>query len=244
MLKRTLKGLSLVAAFLLLSSCELHVFNGGSNNNNSKSDDIAPSSEKEITEFVLADVSGTIGDEDIAVVLPFGTSTSLKPTITVSDKATVSPGSLEEQDFSVPVIYTVTAEDGSTKGYIVTVTIGTLTCEEADLEFSAALGSANCDDVTLYLDAYIDGACVAGGQMDFIQMMMQLINSGVCNATCSERSALAYSYIATGNTMSAAQQINWLANFSDCYEECVEVTADYPGDPGGLVPCKKPEPAK
>lgn len=56
--------------------------------------------------------------------LPTGTDvTALQPTIVVSDLATVSPASGEEQDFTDPVTYTVTAEDETTQEYVVTVTV-------------------------------------------------------------------------------------------------------------------------
>ena len=44
--------------------------------------------------------------------------------IKISDFATVSPKVGEKQDFSQPVAYTVTAEDGSTKVYYVVVQRG------------------------------------------------------------------------------------------------------------------------
>ncbi len=47
--------------------------------------------------------------------------TKLVPTITVSDKATVSPATNVVQDFSKAVTYTVTAEDGTTQVYAATV---------------------------------------------------------------------------------------------------------------------------
>lgn len=50
--------------------------------------------------FVVAD---TITNEELAVLVP---------TITVSDKATITPASGVAQDFTKPVVYTVTSEDG------------------------------------------------------------------------------------------------------------------------------------
>ena len=47
--------------------------------------------------------------------------TALKPTIEVSAGASVSPASGTAQDFTSPVVYTVTAQDGTTKIYTVTV---------------------------------------------------------------------------------------------------------------------------
>ncbi len=90
------------------------------------SDYTAESSEKTITSFVLKGVSGTINEinHTISVLLPAGTSvTSLVPTIAVSEGATISPVSGASRSFSSPVTYTVTAEDGSTQTYTVTVTV-------------------------------------------------------------------------------------------------------------------------
>jgi len=49
--------------------------------------------------------------------------TALKPEITVSAGATISPASGVAQDFSNPVVYTVTAQDGSTVDWTVTVLV-------------------------------------------------------------------------------------------------------------------------
>jgi hypothetical protein len=87
----------------------------------------ASNSEKEITNFVFdgyPDCPGTISSTPgITVTLPYGTSlTNLKPLITYKGKS-LSPASGVEQNFSVPgnIKYTVTADDGSTITYPVTV---------------------------------------------------------------------------------------------------------------------------
>ena len=65
----------------------------------------------------------TIEDNKITVLLPYGT-TSVTPTITVSDNATVSPASGETVDLTNgPVTYTVTAENGDTQIYTFEPTI-------------------------------------------------------------------------------------------------------------------------
>ncbi len=98
----------------------------------SKSDDATPaptkSTAKSITAFVLSsltpNVNATIDEANkaISAIVPVGTDlTKLNPTITISDKATVSPESGTVQDFSKSVVYIVTAEDGSKQGYTVTV---------------------------------------------------------------------------------------------------------------------------
>lgn len=58
----------------------------------------------------------------VALTVPYGTNvTGLVPTIVVSASATVSPASGAAADFTLPVVYTVTAEDASTQAYTVTV---------------------------------------------------------------------------------------------------------------------------
>ncbi len=89
-----------------------------------KDDPIPKSSSKDVLSFELAGlnpkVTATIDNNQATVTftLPFRTDlTKLKPTIRVSDKATISPASDTEVDMSKALTYTVTAEDGSTKSY-------------------------------------------------------------------------------------------------------------------------------
>ena len=80
-----------------------------------------------ITSFSIAEQSGSsiinTSAGTIAIEVANGTSlTALVPTITVSDGATVSPETGVAQDFTNPVVYTVTASDLTTKDWTVTVT--------------------------------------------------------------------------------------------------------------------------
>lgn len=100
------------------------------------------SSARDITSFVFNGFDpvavGEIDGTDIAVhVPPEADLTNLKPEIEVSEGATVSPASGEAQDFTEPVEYTVTAENGLTKVYTVTVTPDGegVVVEEAPFEF-------------------------------------------------------------------------------------------------------------
>ncbi|GHU93961.1 hypothetical protein FACS189479_06090 [Spirochaetia bacterium] len=84
----------------------------------------AKNGEKAITAFVIGLKQAEINDPVITIELPQGTDvTNLAPRITVSEKASVSPASGVARDFSDSITYTVTAEDGTTKDYIVIVTI-------------------------------------------------------------------------------------------------------------------------
>ncbi|NLI93675.1 MAG: hypothetical protein GX434_16230 [Peptococcaceae bacterium] len=105
--------------------------NAGNSGGSSGGDDSpALSSAKAITQFRFAGLSpainGTITEatHTITALVPAGTDlTALVPTITVSAKATVSPSSGAATNFTGPVTYTVTAENGTTQTYTVTVSV-------------------------------------------------------------------------------------------------------------------------
>jgi hypothetical protein len=103
---------------------------GCGNNNN---DTGAPSSTKAITAYSINGATGIIDEtatpKTIGVILPYGTSKmSLIATFT-STGTIVNIGSVTQtspaapHDFTNPVVYTVTAADGSSVNYIVTVTV-------------------------------------------------------------------------------------------------------------------------
>ena len=90
------------------------------------------SSEKSITSFSFFELGSKVGEvidgakHTVILVVPHGTNvTSLTPTISTSDFSAVSPDSGIVQNFTKPIIYTVTAQDGSTQSYTVTVEIAT-----------------------------------------------------------------------------------------------------------------------
>jgi hypothetical protein len=83
------------------------------------------SSAHDITLFTLAGSAGTIDHKagTITVTVPAGTDiTKLAPAIT-HNGVSIDPASGAPRDFTNPVTYTVTAEDGGTKAYTVTVTV-------------------------------------------------------------------------------------------------------------------------
>jgi hypothetical protein len=67
-------------------------------------------------------VTITPGDSILVSVPAFTDTTALEPIISITGK-TISPASGVEQNFSSPVIYTVTAADGSQVQYTVIVTV-------------------------------------------------------------------------------------------------------------------------
>lgn len=100
----------------------------GANNQASNTATTAQGSDKSITSFTLSgltpEVDGVIDYDNYKINLnvPSGTDlTNLTPTISIPADATVSPLSGVSQDFTDSVTYTVTAQDGSTQSYTVTV---------------------------------------------------------------------------------------------------------------------------
>lgn len=82
---------------------------------------VAHSSTKDITAFSINGIAGTINGSGITLTVPNGTSrASLTPTIAING-ASLIPASGEARDFTNPITYLVTAEDGSSKTYTVTV---------------------------------------------------------------------------------------------------------------------------
>lgn len=72
------------------------------------------------------DIYATVNHTEKTIVasVPFGTPLNgLTPTVSVSDKATMVSPQQGTLDFTGPVVYTITAEDGTQSSYIATITI-------------------------------------------------------------------------------------------------------------------------
>jgi hypothetical protein len=112
---------------------------------------VAPNSAKTITTFGFLSpvVSGTINEglKTISVTVPFGTDiTSLVATFyttgaVVEVGSTTQASGITANDFSDPIVYKVTAVDGSTTEYTVTVTVA-LNSAKAITEFSILIPAA------------------------------------------------------------------------------------------------------
>ncbi|GAB3517106.1 serine hydrolase [Emticicia fontis] len=123
--------LTLVALCIIIFSCKKEA-------PKSSAKDILTFSFKQSVTSVDVDVEGVITGNEIKVSLPSGTTlkglkatftTSPLATVTVNDRYQVSNASTN--DFTNPVTYKVTAEDGSTKDY--TVSISKLPSSEKQL---------------------------------------------------------------------------------------------------------------
>jgi len=89
---------------------------------------IAKEMDKSISSFrfekLKSAASGQIDEKNrtITITVPYGTNvTKLVPAITIPDKTEITPKSGQTQNFSEPVVYTVTAYDGTTREYTVYV---------------------------------------------------------------------------------------------------------------------------
>ena len=111
----------------------------------------AESSEKDIISFSIDGNEGIIAEDtkEISVTMPGDTDLqALIPEIVISDYATISPDLEEAVDFTNPVTYVVTAEDGSTQEYVVTVTLLPIT--SFSLVLKAQLVENGNDEVQAY----------------------------------------------------------------------------------------------
>lgn len=109
----------------------------------------------------IDDVNHTV---DIEVA--FGTSvTALVAEFTLSDGASATVGSTDQisgttaNDFSAPVTYTITAEDGSTQDWIVTVTVATTQSSEKEITsftVDGIIGSAIITSGDATVDATVE----------------------------------------------------------------------------------------
>lgn len=98
---------------------------------------VATTSDKAITAFSVLGVSGTVNEaaKTIAITVPNGTDvTALVATFTstggsVKVGAAIQTSGVTANDFTNPVVYTVTATDGTTTTYTVAVNVASLTAK-------------------------------------------------------------------------------------------------------------------
>jgi hypothetical protein len=121
MKKTYFKVLLLGFTFIFLTSCGTD----DDNTDNTDDTDNTPelSSQKVITDLSISGIDATIDQTSNTIFLSISETdlTTLVPTISISVNAIINPASGASQDFTNPITYTVTAEDGSTVDYIVSV---------------------------------------------------------------------------------------------------------------------------
>ncbi|MDO6518100.1 Ig-like domain-containing protein [Zobellia uliginosa] len=119
------------------------------------------SGENNILAFSLPEQMGTsIMDAEnhtISVTVPEGSERNVAPSVlSVSEGATVLPGIEEPQDFTNPVVYTVTAENGDEKEWTVTVTEEARAIEITSFSINGVEGSISDTEITLELPSGTD----------------------------------------------------------------------------------------
>ncbi len=118
---------------------------------------VAASEGKSIENFTIAGVAGEISGTTISITLPAGSdASSLTPAVQFIGNS-LSPQSGSSGDFTNPVTYTVTAEDGSTQEYTVTVIIEQSSEKDiTDFEIDGIAGVFNGTNIMVTLPAGSD----------------------------------------------------------------------------------------
>ena len=119
-----------------------------------------PSGEKQILTFTISGAAScniNQSDMTITILMPYGSSlAALVPVITVSPKASVSPPSGEARDFSAPLTYTVTAEDGATADYTVSAGVATAPSITLNLGGPSGVLTEDGDSAAIVISNYTD----------------------------------------------------------------------------------------
>ncbi len=122
-MKNTFNTLTKRIGFMVLSLIPLFWVACGDDDSSEE-----PSAENAILDFEFQGITGNTGaaidnvNYTVIDTLPANTDVSaLVPIIGISDRAAIDPPSGEAQDFTNPVVYVVTAEDGTNQVYTVTV---------------------------------------------------------------------------------------------------------------------------
>ena len=156
------------------------------------------SSAKNILTFALAgSVSTNISGTNISVNVPYGTSlTNFTPIYTISPFATVTPGSGSSQNFTTPQTYTVTAQDGSTQDYLVTVIVNS-----SVFTWKTAV-AGNWSDPLKWSNNQADGTAPgATGQADYILNFSQ---AGTYTVTNDRNSGFLLNQLNLGGAVTVA----------------------------------------
>ncbi|MCC2625310.1 MAG: hypothetical protein K0R14_1183 [Burkholderiales bacterium] len=121
------------------------------------------SSEKAITSFSLNGFTGTINGTNITVTLPYGTSVNdLVATfqttgkmVSIGDK--VQSSGITSFNYTVPITYTVTAEDGTTQNYTLTVIVASIDSKNITaFSINGLAGTINGTDIKVMLPSGTD----------------------------------------------------------------------------------------
>jgi len=174
------------------------------------------SSEKDILSFSIGETDFDIDDENLIIdgntpyCLGIDTPVNLvAPLITISDGASISPASGVAQDFTSPVIYTVTAEDGSTKEYEVTLEVE---------EFEYELGDEGPTGGWIF---YIDEACAFYEEWTYLEAAPEDLDTQAWSSVIDEEIGTTEEGIGTGlsNTLAIMEQVGHTTSAANSCQE-------------------------
>ncbi len=162
----------------------------------------APSTGNDIVSFRFEEldpaVNGIISasDHSVSLEVPSGTSvTALVPTVGISENATVAPASGVAQDFSSAVTYTVTAQDGVTQDWMVTVSVASAG--------KTTLFSEDFENINIIPSDWViinnDGHPQAAGEERW-QDSAWVVTTSTRNELAGTKMAMASSYVIMENT--------------------------------------------
>ena len=190
---------------LICFSCKKHTLQNDKSEEMDEVDTtVTISSEKQITAFGFDEppAAGVINEttKTIAVDLPSGTNISMfTPVIEVSSKALVRPASGVTQNFIQPVIYTVTAEDGSKAQYTVTVNM-----ENIFVKVENASEYSNVVKVKLIIFDFLEKIELASGEWEgdgFKIVLPETINPNYLNSLIGTNGLLPSTLIDPASTL-------------------------------------------
>jgi len=141
---------------------------------------VAASTDKDMLEFVLPGAGSIpISSTRIGVSVPMNTDvTKLAPTLTVSPLAQVVPSSGTVRDFTNPQTYTVTAQDGSSQVYTVTV----VKSSQPNTFIWGKAETGNWSDASKWSNNMASGSApIADGREDYVLTFNQPGKNDVTN---------------------------------------------------------------
>jgi hypothetical protein len=114
MLKKLFFIFALISLLWIFNGCDFGLFGGKTGNKEL-------SSSNQIQSLEINGIKGIVDHDTgtIVIVLPTGSSVENLTAIILHEGTAISPSVESPQNFSTPVIYTVTAEDGSEREYTV-----------------------------------------------------------------------------------------------------------------------------
>jgi len=179
---------------------------------------VAPNTETDIISFELTEQTGVASidpaNHTVDIEVENGTDlTSLAPTIEISDGAVIDPASAENQDFSDTVVYTVTAEDGTTQqewDVVVTVAPNTET-DIISFELTEQTGVASIDPANHTVDIEVEN----GTDLTSLAPTIEISDGAVIDPASAENQDFSDTVVYTVTAEDGTTQQEWAVVVSE-----------------------------